>query len=170
MQEQSVGWDPITICRTPPLYEKVFVLYCLINLGFAIVRSVRLARVLWFGGLLSRKREPLDAQFEYVRDLSKARLAGMKRLALFTLLLTFLVFAYGARSTLTAIRLEKSVGIAAVSGGLADVGTLVIMGGLIATVLYGVASLYDGVLARRRASWKLSRANATQVKPTELQS
>ena len=71
---------------------------------------------------------------------------------------------------MTAIRLEKSVGIAAVSGGLADVGTLVIMGGLIATVLYGVASLYDGVLARRRASWKLSRANATQVKPTELQS
>ena len=160
MQEETVGWDPISVCRYPPWQEKLFVLYNLIVLGFAIIRCVGLIRSLWFGGVLAKPKEAAAGRFRFEWAICKAKVDGLKRLCWFTLLVTLTFFADRATNLLAEVAREKRVWIAAVYGGLAELGAQVALGALVGTVLFGLASFCEGVLARRLAYRRFMKANA----------
>lgn len=159
MQETSVGWDPAYIDRAQPLPEKLFVLYCLVVLLVAIGRSANLARQLWFTGELSKHKEKSEIKFDYVWNLCKAKVAGMRKLVGLTGLLTLLVFALGTTNILIGISTEKSVGIAALAGAASELSVLVTIGVFVCSVLYAFGAFYEGVLARRQAAFRLACAN-----------
>jgi hypothetical protein len=159
VQEPSVGWDPIIIDRHMPWQNKLFVLYLLLVLGISIIRSVGMARQLWFGGLLSKNKKPPDASFLYAYEMCTSKAVGIKRMAVLTLILAFVMLTDGVTNILVGIAQEKRFWSAAAAGGLAEVGVLVTLGLFVGAVLYGLSSLYQGILTRRRALWSYSRSN-----------
>lgn len=161
MQEGTVGWDPISINHQLPLGYKIFVLYCFFVFVVSIIRSIKLARELWFGGSLAERKVHSEKQFLCSWHLCVARVRGLRRLAVCTGLVTFFVFSNGVTNTLANVSTLKTFGIAAITGGLAELGTLMSLGAFTMIVLYGTASLYDGVLARRRAWYELGQSNTS---------
>jgi len=159
VQDGSVAWDPIVVDRQLPWQDKLFILYLLVVLGMAIIRSVGMARQLWFGGPLSKNDKHASTQFLYIWDLCAARAAGIKRMAVLTLLLALVMLTHGVTSILVGIAQEKRVWPGAVAGGLAEVVGLVTLGTLVSALLYGFAISYQGVLSRRRVLWSHSRSN-----------
>jgi hypothetical protein len=159
VQDSSVGWDPITIDRHMAWQDKLFILYLLLVVGMLIVRSLNMARQFWFAGPLSKGSKQEDAPFLYAWEMCNAKAAGMKRMAILTLLLTLLMLTNGVTDILVGVAQEKRIWEGAVAGGLAEVGGLLTLGVFVGAVLYGIASLYEGILARRRASWNYSRSN-----------
>lgn len=159
MQDSSVGWDPISINHHLPWQERLFVLYLVVVLGMSVISSLGMLRQLWFAGPLSKNKKLADATFLCEWEMCIAKSTGMKRMAVLTLLLTLVTLADGATQILMGIAQEKRVWSSAVAGGLAELGGLLTWGFLAGAVLYGLASLYQGVLARRRASWNYSRSS-----------
>ena len=159
MQETIVAWDPIIIDRQMPWQEKLFVLYLLLVLGISVVRSVGMVRQLWFGGALSKDNKLPDASFLYEHEVRTAKAMGIHRMAVLTLILAFVMLTDGVTKILVGIAQEKQLWTAAVAGGLAEVGGLVTLGVVVGALLYGLSSLHQGVLARRKALWNSSRSN-----------
>ncbi|MBI3474581.1 MAG: hypothetical protein HY010_02530 [Acidobacteria bacterium] len=159
MQETNVAWDPIIVDRQMPWQNKLFVLYLLLVLGISIIRSVGMARQLWLGGLLSKSKKPPDASFLYAYEMCASKAVGIKRMAVLTLILAFVMLTDGVTNILVGIAQEKQFWLAAAAGGLAEVGVMVTLGLLVGAVLYGLSSWCEGILARRRALWVYSRSN-----------
>ena len=156
MQEGTVGWDPISIRPVFSWQEKVFVLYCLFVVGFAVLRSISLARHLWFGGALAEGKGPGHSQFRFVWEICSSRVVRMRRLAVFTILITLLVFADGVANFLATVTTEKQIGMAAAAGTGAQLAAFVGFGLIVCALLYACAALFEGVLFRRMAHWNLS--------------
>ena len=166
MQDGTVGWDPISVRPVFSWQERVFVLYCLLVVGVAVVRSISLARQLWFGGLLAKGTDVSHARFRFVWEICNSKVVGMRRLAAFTALSTFLLFADRVTNFLRWTAIEKQIGIAAASGTGAQIGAFVVLGLVDCAVLYACAEFYEGALARRMAHWTLSRER--QAAPNEV--
>ena len=156
MQEGTVGWDPMSVRPVFSWQEKVFVLYCLLVVGIAVARSIRLARQLWFGGSLAKGTDVPHARFRFLWDICSLKVVGMRRLAVFTALSTFLLFADRVTNFLRWTAIEKQIGIATASGTGAQIGSFVVLGLVVCAVLYACAEFYAGALARRMAYWTLS--------------
>ena len=48
MQNGEVGWDPISIEYRPPWAIRLFVMYCVLVLIIAVVKTLKLASNVWF--------------------------------------------------------------------------------------------------------------------------
>lgn len=161
MQEGTVGWDPISVRPVFSWQERVFILYCLLVIGIAVVRSINLARQLWFGGALVKGKDISHSHFQFMWATCSSKVVGMKRLSAFTIMCTVLTFADRATNFLAGVATEKQIGIAALAGTWAQIGRFAVLGLMVCALLYGLAALYEGVLARRIALWNASCANQT---------
>lgn len=155
MQEGTIGWDPIGEYRLP-WQGKLLVLYLLIVTAVLVARSIMLVgdiRALHTG----------NDKFTHIWEMTMARVASMKRLALLTLLLSVLCTVNSAVHVLVKIQEMHSAGPGAIAGATSEVLTLFELGLFVCTALYAVASLYEGALARRRASWNYSSSQARRA-------
>jgi hypothetical protein len=123
MQESSVGWDPAYIDHYQPWQGKIFILYLLLVLMFSFVRLVSIGRQLCFGSLKRRvisddgvvadsagRRQP-DAKFLYTAEISSTKVAGMKNLAMLTLIVSGLLPLYELLDNLRILQVEKAWGL-----------------------------------------------------------
>src|SRR5438270_11445091 len=110
MQNSSVGWDPISVDHQLPWPERLFVIYLLLVLGISTIRSINMARQFWFSGPLSKENKPADAQFRYAWEICNAKAAGMKRMAVLTLLLALLLLTDVVTNILIGLRGRSELG------------------------------------------------------------
>jgi hypothetical protein len=123
MQESSVGWDPAYIDHYQPWQGKIFILYLLLVLMFSFVRLVSIGRQLCFGSLKRRVisddgvvadsagRRQADAKFLYTAEISSTKVAGMKNLAMLTLIVSGLLPLYELLDNLRILQVEKAWGL-----------------------------------------------------------
>lgn len=147
MQEDgSVGWDPIAITYNPSLESKLFVLYLM---GVSIILVVRLITLL----KQVRALQPAGDRFFYLWQVCASKVGALRRLALVTLLLSVLIAVNGTVRMFVKIQETRAAGLGAIAGGIAEVGRLFEMGLAVCVALYAVASIYQGMLERRKAAW-----------------
>ncbi len=108
------------------------------------------------GNECNLKREIMDdasLRFGFLWQTYSNLVESMKRTVAMTLLFAAFVAVAGIRDVLRVIQTQKSTGIGAISGGVAEVFSQLAMGLFVCLVLYAAAILFEGVLARRRARW-----------------
>ena len=161
MQEVGrVGWDPISVNHHLPWASKLLILYLLVVVATSIVKSTAVLRLLW-----SLSHNPVRVSREYVWEMCSNKIRSLRQLVFVTLLLTVLVTTMLVRASLMQIAVKEVVGIAAFSGGVAEVLTVFVLGILVCTVIYAVCALYEGVLSRRRSVWNQSTATTRDRQP-----
>jgi hypothetical protein len=102
-----------------------------------------------------RTVQAAENRFLYLWEVCSAEVKSTKRLAVLTLLLSFLVVSYGAFSTFS-----ETYNSANITGTQALIKTgfrlldRLAHGLLVCTALYGTAILFEGALMRRRNSWR----------------
>ncbi len=94
-----------------------------------------------------------ESRLLYLWEMSSAEANSIKRLAVQTLLLSTLVLVTLTVRELTTIASARIYGIDAFAGGTARALPLFAGGVFVSLVLYAVYSLFEGILAHRRASW-----------------
>lgn len=160
MQER-VRWEPVTdVGYHLGWIPKLFLVYLLTVVLMSLVKSVGVMRQLW-----SFTRDSIESDRRVNQPLHILRQCGnkiqsMRRLAVFTLLLSVLVATEFLGSNLNLIVEQKSFGPAALGGIVIEVLAVFGFGILVCTVLYGSSALLEGVLQRRRTSWELSSEEA----------
>ena len=163
MQENAqIEWTPAIIDRTTPWELKLYLLYLLVVSGIFVVRSVRLGWKLWS---FRRSVQGTEAGFIYLWETCSAIVASMKRTVLLTFFLSVLICLLLAIRFLTRMSIQKSTGVAMVTGSIAEALSPLALGIAVCAVFYGVASVYEGILTRRKASWNYSRSTADNQDP-----
>jgi hypothetical protein len=112
----------------------------------------------------SQMMRKLENEFVAVWEACSAKVQTMKRLVVLTFLLSVLVAACQLRPVLTGFA-QKSFGPAALSGGMVEVLTVFEPGILVCAMLYATCGLFDGVLLRRKASWRRFLARIENQSP-----
>jgi hypothetical protein len=105
-------------------------------------------------------------RFEYLWDKGAIQVAGIKNLAILTLILSNLVLSCDLTRFLTAIQSGRYPvrGDLDVVGGPAELLLAPTLGFAVSAILYAFFSFCSGALARRKAGWRLFVANASQYK------
>ncbi len=162
MQEQSVGWDPITIDHQVPWQSRFFLVYLLFVIGISLVRTAGLVRNLWLlRSLSSRQQEgpegpELRTRFLGVYDTCSAKVRSIERSVVLTFLLCVLTAADQTRAVLASVALENRPSFEYLSSSAAEVLTVFVIGVLVCASLYALCDFCQGTLTRRRARWKAS--------------
>lgn len=119
-----------------------------------------------------RALDRADARFTFLWQLSNGRVRSMKRGVLLTLLFGVLVTVVRVENVLYGISMQKSTSQTVIGASLAEVFTALAPGLLVCLLVYAASSLFEGVLARRRAHWtyfcessKMSAAETEHTKP-----
>jgi len=161
MQEVGqVGWDPISVNHHLPWASKLLILYLLVVAATSIVKSAAVLRL-----LRSLSRDPVRVSREYVWEMCSNKIRQLRQLVFVTLFLTVLVTTMLVRASLMQIAVKEAAGIAAFSGGIAEVLTVFVLGILVCTVIYASCALYEGALSRRRTLWNQSTTNTGDRQP-----
>ncbi|MFI5089266.1 MAG: hypothetical protein ACHP7P_04335 [Terriglobales bacterium] len=157
MQEHpAVGWDPIAINHHLPWESRLFLLYLLVVGAISLVKSVSLVRQLW-----SANPEVQSSRWE----ACSAKVQSIKRLVVLTFLLSVLLAADRTATVLIQLGSQKFFAVWAFSGEIAEVLKVFALGMLGCAMLYVVSGLFEGVLLRRRASWKDPLARIKKQSP-----
>lgn len=178
MQQQPIGWDPISIDHIIPLQLRLLYIYLFPTTAIWFIRSFSLVGRLWplFGRKLANGHEPgvlaspgladrlnnskdaksrasaIDA-FEYLWGMSSIDTDDLKRMAVLTLMVTTILVAWLLANDLSVISESKFIGIGMVSGSAAEVLAMFAVGGLFSALFYGSYAVFKGALARRRVRW-----------------
>ena len=187
--QEGVAWDPVTFTHPVPWYVKLYFLYLLGALCLSFIRSNSLAKRVWFfrnrgvdelgdagnalaeaalkGKLGHAERPtgqvdlaPADAQFTLTWQLSCNKVRGMKRVVVFTLLLSMLVTVAGAANVLYRVSMQRTTSVEVWSYAWAEVFTTLGIGLFVCALIYLAADVFEGVLERRKAGWTYFYRNA----------
>ena len=94
-----------------------------------------------------------ERMFQYAWDRCSANVGSLKRLMVLTLLSSSLALVYGSTTILMEIANQKGMGIVFLSGSMAEVLALFVLGILACVTMYAVSSFYEGALTQRRVLW-----------------
>jgi hypothetical protein len=114
-----------------------------------------------------RQLQLAESRFMYTWEMCSATVRSMKRLAVLTFLLSIALPAMQAAETLRRAWESKIIGTAAFAAGMSEVLMPFALGVFVCAALYAPCSLYEGMLARRRASWNYFCARVRSKQPTE---
>jgi hypothetical protein len=132
-----------------PLYSRLFVLYLITVATMTLVRSSVLVRDLRLLGKMVRRDPEEEARFTFLWNRCWAKLQAMKRSVFLTLLLAILVAADQVRTDFVSVAVQKTAGVAALSGGFVEVLAVFTLGILACVAIYAIYALCVGSLIRR---------------------
>ena len=156
MQEMGGSWQPVTD-GAPLVWEaRLFVLYSFLAIAFLLLISVGLIKDLWRTRTTSAASSNAQGEIEMLRILKfpAAKIAGLKRAAVFTVLFSSLMLLDGVVRILHGISIEETTGYAALAHAMAEVLTVFGVGIAVSTALYASYGVFDGVFARRKVAWE----------------
>jgi hypothetical protein len=156
MQDASqVQWDPIVIDYHLPWESRLLILYLVVVVAMALMKSASILRTLYFS-----KRGPLqmrdDFLFAWERCSNKVR--SIKRTVFVTLLWTAFAVATLLTENFKILMEHKAFGPAAFVGTTVEAVTLLTFSILVCAVLFSISASYEGVLLRRRELWNRARS------------
>jgi hypothetical protein len=151
--------DIMSIDYRPPWESRLFVLYLIVVVTTALVRSISVVRHLWSSRRVSALKsvetgEGAEREFLFAWEVCLSKVRSIRRLVFLTLLVSVLVAAYEVRNILSQIAWKELLGPSAISGSLSEVLTLFWLGVLVSALLYAACAYYEGALAHRRTFWK----------------
>ena len=150
MQETTLGWEPMYEGHLP-WFTRVFVAYLALVLLLSAARAISLIRRLRALRKLERETATeLTSKFPLFWESLYAKIAAMKNLAVLTLLLSLLVFAWSTTQILLGVTMEKSTGVGFLAGAMAEGLTIFSLGTLVCAVLYTIAMFFEAALVRRK--------------------
>jgi len=149
-EEQTVNFDPRYICYQPvPWYTRLFTLYLFAVIVLMIFRTVSLASGLW------RMRASKSAATAPAAILERcesafARIKTLKNISLLTLFLSVANFALCLAGSLQQVAIQKTAGLVALSGAIAECLSTFAFEFFICSVLFALAIFFEHLFARRR--------------------
>jgi hypothetical protein len=151
--------DGMSICYRVPWESRLFVLYLMVVVATALVRSISVVRHLWSFRRVSTLKsvetgEGAEREHLFAWEVCLSKVRSIKRLVFLTLLFSVLVAAYQVSNILSEIAFKQLLGPYAASGSLSEVLTIFSLGVLVSTLLYAACAYYEGALAHRRSFWK----------------
>jgi hypothetical protein len=150
MQETTVGWEPMYEGHLP-WFTKVFLVYLALMLLLSAARAISLIRRLRALRKLERETATeLTSKFPLFWESLYAKIAAIKNLSVLTLLLSLLVFAWSTTQILLGVTMEKSTGVGALAGAMAEGFTGFSLGILVCAILYTIAMFFEATLVRRK--------------------
>lgn len=160
MQESlQIGWDPMSVDYHMPWASKLLILYLLVVVTAALVKSVSMLRILWFSRRGPLRLPRTEHEFMLAWEKCSNKVQSMKRLVFVTLLWTILIAVFLLRSDVQIFAEQKVFGPGAFFGTAAADLTVLALGLLVCAVLYTACAFYEGALLRRRESWNGTLAN-----------
>jgi hypothetical protein len=166
-QVSGVGWDPISVHHQLPLHSKLFVLYLIVVATLTLVRLGVVVRNLRFlSTVIGRKTEQLpETDLMQILDGCWTKLLAMKRSMVLTFLLAVLVAADQVRTDFASVAVQKATGIAALSGGFAEVFSVFSLGVLACVAIYAIYGLCEDSLIRRTSDMPAFRGEVFAQRP-----
>lgn len=157
MQEQPVGWDPISIDYRMPLPYRLLILYLLVAGITSLVRLIGIVRFLWFSRPSLGFRTNHEEFWPKWRRWSNSS-QSIKRLVFLTILITVLAAAFVLKTDLVLVIEQKAYSGSPIFSAIVEALDVFTVGIIASAILYGVYALCEGALLRRMASWNRSRA------------
>jgi len=148
MQEQPVGWDPISIDYRMPLSYRLLILYLLVVGITSLVRFIGIVRFLWLSRpSLGSKDEEFWLKWRQCSNRSQS----MKRLVILTILVTVLAAAFVLKTELTFVIEQKAYSGSPLFFAMFEALDVFTVGMIASAILYGAYALCEGALLRRIA-------------------
>jgi len=136
---------------------RLFLFYLFVASSYWLVRSISLTWMLWRTRTMAHPSSDgsddslSGAEFLKELALCSLKISAMKRAVVLTLILSALVPIGGAIRILRGVSTEKSTGPAALAGASVEVLIPFAIGISVCAALYAVYSIFEGILARRKA-------------------
>jgi len=108
--------------------------------------------------------EAAESRFQYLWAKTGAQVAGIKNLAVLTIILSALTVSYNIMKLIAVWPIPKCGDC---SGGPAELFIPFIVGLTVSAVFFALSTLFASALARRRAEWTLFVARANSQKKVE---
>lgn len=150
-EEQTVTFDPRYIDVYVPWYIRLLHLYLALVLLLTVLRSARLVwnlRTQRTAARLSESFFQLRSQDFWEHSYVKAR--SLKTLCHLTFLVSIIALLWSLADVLTQVSMQKTAGIGAVAGGLADTLRTFSVGIVVSAGLLCVAFLCERLIRSRR--------------------
>jgi len=149
-EEQTVTFQPMYEVYVP-WYVRLFYLYLAITVLLALVRSARVFWSLRTQKIASRRSESflhLHSPDSWDHSYVKAR--SLKTLSHLTFLISMIALLWSLADDLTQAATQKTAGIGAVAGGLADTLRTFSSGIVVSAALLCTAVLCERLIRRRK--------------------
>ena len=144
-EEQTVTFQPMYDVYVP-WYVRLFHLYLALTVLLALIRS---ARVVW----TLRTQRAATQQSEHLQDFwdhSQVRARSLKTLSHLTFLISMIALLWSLADVLSQVATQKTAGIGAVAGGLADTLRIFSSGVVVSAALLCAAVLCEHLIRRRK--------------------
>ncbi len=141
MQENAVGWDPVTMYHPVSWVARLYILYLLYVFVSATVRLIDCARRI---RSVKEIRGSVPAHIQF-------RLATLKRTTVIVILAACFVGLYGISNVLRAVAYEPRVSGGAIARGMSEALIPIEMGFFVALTMYAATAFLES-RAEKRAS------------------
>jgi hypothetical protein len=88
----------------------------------------------------------MEARFRFLWEFCHAKVESIKKLSMLTLLLSLLVLAWGMRTVLQEVAVQKTLGLGFLGGSMAQTLATFCHGIIVCGILYGFTIFYQGAL------------------------
>jgi len=150
-EEQTVRFDPMYIDVFVPWYIRLFHFYLALVLLLTVLRSVHLLWTLRTRGTAARRFEAFsDLRSQDFWEHSYLKAQSLKTLSHLTFLISIIALLWSLADDLTQVATQKTAGIHAVAGALADTLRTFSAGIVVSTAVFCASVLCERLVRRRK--------------------